>query len=68
MFVWLKLFLCCPYPKAFGVAIKMQRARPGFEPVTSLTQSENHTPRQTSHWKCEVIMYLGLLMFYFFLA
>src|SRR4029434_5523839 len=26
-----------------------QRARPGFEPETSRTQSENHTPRPTSH-------------------
>ena len=27
------------------------RARPGFEPGTSRTQSENHTPRPTSHSK-----------------
>ncbi|KAL1265158.1 hypothetical protein QQF64_003185 [Cirrhinus molitorella] len=30
-----------------------KRARPGFEPGTSRTRSENHTPRPTSHPETE---------------
>ena len=36
------------YVKAKVVSEKLAWARPGFEPGTSRTRSENHTPRPTS--------------------
>ena len=35
--------------KRWLINAKGQRARPGFEPGTSRTRSENHTPRPSSH-------------------
>ncbi len=44
-----------------AIAGSISRARPGFEPGTSHTLSENHTPRPTNHKIHQIfIMHIGM--------